>query len=106
MLEFSSVQKSIGTCFAMLLGDFQWSLLAMEHFMTAAMWFVLFMGLVLLVMLNMILAIVMDVYTEVRAATGAADPMWTQGAKLLRPMISSVKGRFRHRCRTNPDAAA
>merc|ERR550514_1215019 len=63
--KFSTATYAVQTCFNMVMGDFDWSELSEEHNFTAMMWFWSFMVLVVLVMMNMLLAIVMDVYTEV-----------------------------------------
>merc|ERR1719313_1578535 len=41
----------------------------------------------MLIMLNMLLAIIMDVYTEVKADAAITDPVWTQ----LRKVISEFR---------------
>eukprot|EP00746_Dinoflagellata_sp_MGD_P064876 gnl/MRDRNA2_/MRDRNA2_27050_c0_seq1.p1 gnl/MRDRNA2_/MRDRNA2_27050_c0~~gnl/MRDRNA2_/MRDRNA2_27050_c0_seq1.p1 ORF type:complete len:1273 (+),score=202.30 gnl/MRDRNA2_/MRDRNA2_27050_c0_seq1:3-3821(+) len=80
---FSTFQKSFGTCFAIACGDFDWALLVSEHALTATIWFWSFMILIFLVMLNMVLAIVMDVYTSVRADAINGDPIWINVQDLL-----------------------
>lgn len=79
---FNSFGRSVGTCFAIICGDFQWATLSKEHALTAGIWFWSFMSLVFLVMLNMVLAIVMDVYTRIRADADAGDAIWVKAAEI------------------------
>merc|ERR1719253_1603769 len=51
----------------------------------AIIWFWIFMMLVNMVMLNMLLAVIMDVYTEVRGAIGShAETLWSQSWEIFR----------------------
>jgi len=69
--EFSSILRAIGTCFKIAIeSEYQWVELSAEDFLTSAIWIWSFILLIVLVMLNMVLAIIMDVYTEVRKSAG------------------------------------
>jgi len=61
-----------------MLGDFDYDELSNEHLVTAACWFLTFMVLVALIMLNMLLAIIMDVYSEVKSEAEDSEPIWEQ----------------------------
>eukprot|EP00928_Gymnodinium_smaydae_P007524 TRINITY_DN1269_c0_g4_i1.p1 TRINITY_DN1269_c0_g4~~TRINITY_DN1269_c0_g4_i1.p1 ORF type:complete len:774 (-),score=78.00 TRINITY_DN1269_c0_g4_i1:368-2689(-) len=75
--EFSTFEKSIGTCFKMLLeGEFEWPQLSLEHFYTSLIWTWSFLLLLVLLMLNMVLAIIMDVYTDLRRSAGKLETVW------------------------------
>jgi hypothetical protein len=84
MLEFSEVSFALQTCFLIMLGDFDYGALAEEHLITAAIWFLSYMVLVSLIMLNMLLAIIMDIYSEVKADAEEQDPIWTQANQMAR----------------------
>lgn len=72
--EFSSVTRSIGTCFKIAIeSEYDWEKLSEEDFITSASWVWTFLLLIVLLMLNMVLAIIMDVYTEVRRAAGSSE---------------------------------
>jgi len=72
--EFSSVERSIGTCFKIAIeSEYAWDKLSEEDFFTSASWVWTFLLLIVLLMLNMVLAIIMDVYTEVRSAAGNSE---------------------------------
>merc|ERR1740130_2141465 len=66
-----------------MIGDFDFAELGAEHPLTAVLWFWTYMILVALIMLNMLLAIIMDVYTEVKTDASEQDPIWTQFSKVL-----------------------
>merc|ERR1719399_2820725 len=80
LFEFSTLGRAVQTCFLIVMGDFDWNSLRLEHEITAGIWFWTFMILVFLIMLNMLLAIVMDIYTEVKTSSGSSEPVWEQAA--------------------------
>merc|ERR1712241_124291 len=72
--EFSSIERSVGTCFKIAMeSEYNWDKLSEEDFVTSASWIWTFLLLIVLLMLNMVLAIIMDVYTEVRNAAGNSE---------------------------------
>jgi hypothetical protein len=83
LLQFSELGFSLNTCFLIMIGDFDFAELGAEHPLTAVLWFWSYMILVALIMLNMLLAIIMDVYTEVKMDASEQDPIWTQFRKVL-----------------------
>merc|ERR1719487_606503 len=89
MLEFSELSMAVNTCFLIMLGSFDFAALGAEHPVTAGIWFWTYMLLIMLIMLNMLLAIIMDVYTEVKADAAITDPIWTQ--------LGKVYSELRHR---------
>lgn len=79
MYNFSSFEMSVNTCFLVMLGDFDWEELSQEHPLTAALWFWTFGIFVSIIQLNMVMAVIMDVYIgEVKAAALSTEPIWTQ----------------------------
>mmetsp|Transcript_35602 Transcript_35602/g.62922 ORF Transcript_35602/g.62922 Transcript_35602/m.62922 type:complete len:803 (+) Transcript_35602:87-2495(+) len=87
MEEFSTFDAAIGVCFKMAMeGEYDWDELSEEHYWTAAFWVWTFMLLLVLLMLNMVLAIVMDVYTEMRKNSGQSETVWTTIFHLLQRM--------------------
>lgn len=74
MEEFATIDASIGICFKMAMeGEFDWDNLALRDYWTAALWTWTFMVLLVLLMISMVLAIVMDVYTAKRKAAGQSE---------------------------------
>jgi len=75
--QFSSIPASTATCFKIMMeGEFDWPLLSQEHFGTTALWVTSFMIMLVILMLNMVLAIVLDVYAGVRRGSGQSESMW------------------------------
>lgn len=93
MVGFSTMTMACGSCFAILCGEFDWGLMSQEHLFTSMIWFWTFMILVFLVMLNMVLAIVMDVYTRVRADSEAGDPIWVNAADIIHRIRAFLLGK-------------
>merc|ERR1719487_1251150 len=74
-----NVEFAFVTLFRMMLGDFDMEDLSKLHRRSAWLWFIFYMVLIYLVMLNMIMAVILDVYTEVKYwATGKnIESAWT-----------------------------
>jgi len=65
--EFATIERAVGTCFKIAIeSEFPWQELSTEDFWTAATWVGCYVLLFVLIMLNMVLAIIMDVYTAIR----------------------------------------
>jgi len=94
MHDFSSEPVSINTCFLIMLGDFDWEELGWEHPLTAAIWFWSYMVVMMMLMLNMLMAIIMDVYTEVKSEADDFAPVWTQLYDVAKDMYNVWKGRM------------
>jgi hypothetical protein len=78
MEEFSTPDASIGYCFKLVIeGEFDWPYYSQENYETALFWVWSFMILLNVIMLNMVLAIVLDVYSQIRAESGRSEPVWT-----------------------------
>mmetsp|Transcript_33872 Transcript_33872/g.80867 ORF Transcript_33872/g.80867 Transcript_33872/m.80867 type:complete len:871 (-) Transcript_33872:235-2847(-) len=96
LIEFSSFDRSMDTSFRTLLGDFGWYSeqsvsdkglgSGLPHFMLA-LWFCSYSTFVTLIILNMLLAIIMDHYsalvTNVRAASDAPT-IWKQTTNYIK----------------------
>mmetsp|Transcript_19200 Transcript_19200/g.43691 ORF Transcript_19200/g.43691 Transcript_19200/m.43691 type:complete len:729 (-) Transcript_19200:88-2274(-) len=77
LANFSTLQASFGTCFRIVIeNEFEWGDLSEEHFWTTAIWIWSFLLLVVLVMLNMVLAIILDIYNEVRQSMDVGDSIF------------------------------
>jgi hypothetical protein len=78
MNNWSTLTTSFHNCFSLLMGEFDfWSLYAITPNFAAA-WFWSFQILIYLIMLNMFLAIVMDVYTKVKVSVEDSQTFWAQ----------------------------
>eukprot|EP00747_Dinoflagellata_sp_TGD_P052451 gnl/TRDRNA2_/TRDRNA2_147911_c0_seq1.p1 gnl/TRDRNA2_/TRDRNA2_147911_c0~~gnl/TRDRNA2_/TRDRNA2_147911_c0_seq1.p1 ORF type:complete len:528 (+),score=126.76 gnl/TRDRNA2_/TRDRNA2_147911_c0_seq1:203-1585(+) len=91
MLEFSEMALATTECFDILLGAFDFDALSEEHPATAFMWFCTFIIVITMLMLNMTLAIIMDVYAEAKASAAASDPIWTQVAAMYQAFLKRAE---------------
>jgi len=83
-IEFCSLRIAVHQCFLVMLGSFDYEKLADEHRVTAALWFFLFSFTVSIVLLNMALAIIIDVHTEVVSdMSESKDTIWTQASNII-----------------------
>jgi len=103
LVQFSSFTRSINTAFVVLMGDFGWYVDVSDALVglgsgvprfTLVLWFWSYMLFVLLILLNMLLAIVLEHYTvlqeEVRNSTDARA-VWTQARNFVR-RVKDTKG--------------
>jgi hypothetical protein len=91
---FTNFGRAIISTFRIMLGDYDWQELVRVGRQQAAIWFVSFTWLVNLIMLNMLLAIVMDVYTEVKGHISAeAETMWSQVNEIAHRWLDMRQGR-------------
>mmetsp|Transcript_10499 Transcript_10499/g.23853 ORF Transcript_10499/g.23853 Transcript_10499/m.23853 type:complete len:672 (+) Transcript_10499:194-2209(+) len=67
LVEWSNWGKAMSTSFRALMGDFDFDAMYNVAPVSATIWFWSFMALIFLVMLNMLLAIILDTYNEVKA---------------------------------------
>eukprot|EP00928_Gymnodinium_smaydae_P025315 TRINITY_DN20208_c0_g1_i1.p1 TRINITY_DN20208_c0_g1~~TRINITY_DN20208_c0_g1_i1.p1 ORF type:complete len:945 (-),score=150.40 TRINITY_DN20208_c0_g1_i1:298-3132(-) len=106
---FATVDRAADSAFHVLLGDFDWEHMREVGRAPAIVWFWSFMWLVNMVLLNMLLAIVMDVYTEVKGNIGSnAETLWSQANEIFRRWRERRAGRrvglpYILRC-VNPDS--
>eukprot|EP00746_Dinoflagellata_sp_MGD_P048788 gnl/MRDRNA2_/MRDRNA2_221048_c0_seq1.p1 gnl/MRDRNA2_/MRDRNA2_221048_c0~~gnl/MRDRNA2_/MRDRNA2_221048_c0_seq1.p1 ORF type:complete len:305 (-),score=53.59 gnl/MRDRNA2_/MRDRNA2_221048_c0_seq1:91-885(-) len=82
MQEFATFPRSFRSTFLVLLGDFD--LPAMEEVGRglAGFWFWSFQILVVNIMFNMLLAVVIDAYSAVKASTVNAETLWSQSYEI------------------------
>lgn len=75
---FANINFSFNTLFRMLFGDFDWESLSAVDPITVGFWFYCFTFSCALLMVNMFMAIIMDVYVEVKANAVISYSAWTQ----------------------------
>lgn len=73
--SFNTVPKAFMACFRMMMGDIEWESLMEIGRMEAGVWLWLFIIFIVLLMLNMILAIIMDNYEEVKNESGYKETL-------------------------------
>lgn len=75
--EFATFARSTHSCFLMMFGDWDWKPMEEVWRFAALLWFWLFMTLLVVILLNMLVAIVMDNYMNVKK--GSADAITLGG---------------------------
>jgi len=78
VVAFSEIGLALEQCLLMLFGDFDWQEIADENPLTTLFWFLSFICINFLVMLNMVLAIFMDTYGAVKTNAEGSYAIWTQ----------------------------
>lgn len=83
--DFATFWRSMTSVFRILLGDFDWDQLKQGGRLQANVWFWSFSLLVNLIMMNMLMAIIMDVYAEVKnnLFNSNAETLWSQSYELF-----------------------
>jgi len=81
MYEFHSLGASLNTCFEVLMGAFDYEAIYAVDPMVGTIWFIMFNTIVLFVLLNILLAIIMDTYVLVKGEEEGADSIITQAKK-------------------------
>mmetsp|Transcript_129847 Transcript_129847/g.289680 ORF Transcript_129847/g.289680 Transcript_129847/m.289680 type:complete len:1143 (+) Transcript_129847:49-3477(+) len=93
LLDFANFGRSCNSVFRVLLGDFDWELMNRIGRPQAGIWFWSFMWIVNFIMLNMLLAIVMDVYTDVKGGIGShAETLFSQSVEIFDRWRSTRNG--------------
>eukprot|EP00929_Paragymnodinium_shiwhaense_P035534 TRINITY_DN19165_c0_g1_i1.p1 TRINITY_DN19165_c0_g1~~TRINITY_DN19165_c0_g1_i1.p1 ORF type:complete len:879 (-),score=211.28 TRINITY_DN19165_c0_g1_i1:291-2927(-) len=89
MQEFSTISASIGECFKIVIeNEFDWVRLSEENYWTTLIWSWSFLLVVVIIMLNMVLAIILDIYNEVRQRVDRNDTVFRFGTELGKQMVS------------------
>lgn len=87
--SFTTLFRAMITCFRAMFGDFDWDELRLVGRSDAFLWFLPFMVIIVLVLLNMLIAIVMDAYDEVIAGLDHEDGMLVMMKKAYRQKLSA-----------------
>eukprot|EP00746_Dinoflagellata_sp_MGD_P156884 gnl/MRDRNA2_/MRDRNA2_86009_c1_seq3.p1 gnl/MRDRNA2_/MRDRNA2_86009_c1~~gnl/MRDRNA2_/MRDRNA2_86009_c1_seq3.p1 ORF type:complete len:831 (+),score=138.17 gnl/MRDRNA2_/MRDRNA2_86009_c1_seq3:75-2567(+) len=82
--EFSTFDRAFNTCFLVLMGDFDYEAMFREARGLGSLWFWLFQIVLVLLMLNMLLAIIMDTYTEVKGKNNNTETLPEQVLAIFR----------------------
>mmetsp|Transcript_75494 Transcript_75494/g.201827 ORF Transcript_75494/g.201827 Transcript_75494/m.201827 type:complete len:937 (+) Transcript_75494:3-2813(+) len=91
--EFATLSRALQTCFAILFGDFSFDDMLQSGRMVACLWLATYLCLVLLIILNMLLAIIMDTYTNVKGQVADTDEtLWQQAKELGIRWERTVRG--------------
>eukprot|EP00931_Biecheleriopsis_adriatica_P024484 TRINITY_DN15242_c0_g2_i2.p1 TRINITY_DN15242_c0_g2~~TRINITY_DN15242_c0_g2_i2.p1 ORF type:complete len:992 (+),score=137.20 TRINITY_DN15242_c0_g2_i2:417-2978(+) len=81
--DFATYTRSLDTSFHVLVGDWDWESMSGVGLVEAGLWFWAFIWLIELCMFNMLLAIMMDVYTDTRGSLEAdSETLWSQAIEV------------------------
>merc|ERR1712032_1162685 len=96
MQGFATMEGAIAVCFKLAMeSEFDWWGLSEEDFFTSMTWVWTFVLLVVLLMMNMVLAIMMDTYSVIRLQAGSGETVWANAAFLFRRLyLGCVKGKW------------
>eukprot|EP00746_Dinoflagellata_sp_MGD_P071604 gnl/MRDRNA2_/MRDRNA2_291431_c0_seq1.p1 gnl/MRDRNA2_/MRDRNA2_291431_c0~~gnl/MRDRNA2_/MRDRNA2_291431_c0_seq1.p1 ORF type:complete len:439 (+),score=75.59 gnl/MRDRNA2_/MRDRNA2_291431_c0_seq1:142-1317(+) len=92
IVKFRTFGRSFTTCFAALMGDFDLSEMKDAGRTMAMFWFISFQVTMVLIMLNMLLAIIMDIYTDVKSHVRDVQNLHIQLAKMFIRWQQNKKG--------------
>jgi hypothetical protein len=74
---FATIQGSVGACFRIAMeSEYDWTDMSAEFFWAAAIWAWSFLMLIVLLFLNMVLAIILDIYNETREGSFPGEAIW------------------------------
>lgn len=77
MRAFSTFPQAFMTCFRIMIeSEYPWDDLAAEYYITAGIWSWTFIMIVAILMINMVLAIILDVYNEVHENSSGSETIW------------------------------
>jgi hypothetical protein len=83
LVQFSSVSFAFMECLQIMFGNFDFEELSDEDPVTVFVWFVCFIVLLTLIMVNMFLAIIMDIYSEAKGTADSSDSILVQTLEMF-----------------------
>jgi hypothetical protein len=89
MVEFADFTRAFMGCFRLLLGDIDFDTMKDAGRDVASLWLLLFMPLTVLLLLNMLLAIIMDSYTAVKTGAGNSPSLITEIVNMVKSAMDS-----------------
>ncbi|CAJ1342930.1 unnamed protein product [Effrenium voratum] len=84
MLDFATMDRALHACFRAMLGDWDWDAMGKIGIHKAFAWFFSFMLVMVMVLLNMLVAILMEAYAVVKDDAKNADSLFQQTKNILR----------------------
>jgi len=94
MDNFSTFARAVASSFRIMMGDFDWEELSGVGRTEAGLWFCTFIVIIVLLMLNMLLAIVMDAYDKVSRKAGDAETLWAEAGQMISRTRGTWKGKL------------
>lgn len=82
--DFSTIDRAFHTCFRAMVGDWDWVAMVAVGRVYAGVWFWIFQLVMVIILLNMLLAVLMDSYGTVKQDAGNAQPLSNQVSEMIR----------------------
>lgn len=82
--EYATFWRAMHTCFRLMFGDWDWKAMEQVNRVTAGIWFWIFMLMIVMVMFNVLLAIVMESYMQVKKTAQNAESLYTTTSEMRR----------------------
>eukprot|EP00391_Amoebophrya_sp_Ameob2_P004195 CAMPEP_0179009944 /NCGR_PEP_ID=MMETSP0795-20121207/16540_1 /TAXON_ID=88552 /ORGANISM="Amoebophrya sp., Strain Ameob2" /LENGTH=1054 /DNA_ID=CAMNT_0020705171 /DNA_START=173 /DNA_END=3337 /DNA_ORIENTATION=- len=90
--EYSSISRGLISCWRMVAGDFDYAQLKEVSWTGTAVYFMFFHLLIVLIMLNMLLAIILETYLEVKHdETAKAETLYSQAMESFGRYVRSMR---------------
>lgn len=90
--EFATLDRAFLTCFRAMFGDWDWAAMRQVGRAKAAIWFWLFMVVMVVILLNMLIAILMEAYSAVKQKNGDAATLAQQMQTIWRRFRQTKAG--------------
>merc|ERR1711959_852815 len=81
---FATFPRSLHSCFRLMFGDWDWKSMERVGRVSAGVWFWIFMFMIVMVMFNVLLAIIIETYTNVKQNAQNAESLFTTMASMYR----------------------
>lgn len=91
-VDFSTLGRALHACFRALLGDWDWDEIESIGLGKTFVWFFLFMIIVVLILYNMLIAIILESYGEVKQQAKGATSLTRQVKDLIRRWQMNRRG--------------
>lgn len=92
--NFTTFPRAINMVFKLLLGDFDWETLRRDSHMEAFIWLAMTIGILVLLLLNMVLAIVIDGYGRVKRRMFISDTLYTEMHQTVQRFLQVRRGKW------------
>jgi len=91
--DFATWERATVTCFRMMFGDWDYEQMRRVGLLTSALWLWIFVLVIGVLLLNMLLAILMDAYGEVKSNATDARTLFKQISEILRRRREFLRGK-------------
>mmetsp|Transcript_44462 Transcript_44462/g.81176 ORF Transcript_44462/g.81176 Transcript_44462/m.81176 type:complete len:1029 (-) Transcript_44462:49-3135(-) len=92
--NFATFPRSCLACCRLLLGDIEWDELKISSRLIAGLWIVAFFVVMVQLLLNMLLAVIMDSYSEVKEQAGSARTLLAETMRLCMKWWAAKQGNY------------